>query len=129
MNIIEQIYNGIKRSLFGPTSHFAVRQGSSAFRGSSFVEIYREDVEYPMKILGIQFLGQNQCLGEYKILVNGEKIFPFGDTNPIEVGTLRNFIVPINISSGSLLAIEIRSSNSQEKSVIVLDELDVVESW
>ena len=127
MNIIEQIYNGIKRLLFGPTSYFVIRQGSSAFRGSSFVRVYREVIEYPMKILGIQFLGQKQNLGEYRILVDGEKIFPFGDVNSIEVGVLRNFVMPIEVSAGSLLEIEVRSGNPAERSVIVLDELDCLE--
>ena len=127
MNIIEQIYKGIKRLLFGSTSHFVIRQGSGAFRGVSFVEIYRERVEYPIKILGIQFVGQNQCLGEFRIIVDGVKVFPFAETNPIEVGVLRNFVVPIEVATGSLLEVEVRSSNPRERGVIIMDELDVVE--
>jgi len=125
--MIERIYHGIKRSLFGATSHFAIRQGSCAFQGKSFVEIYRERVEYPVEILGIQFVGQKQCLGEYRILADGQEIFPFAETNPIEVGVLRNFVVPIRVAAGALLTIDVRSSNPQERGVIIMDELDIVE--
>ena len=127
MNIIEQIYNGIKRLLLGSTSYFEIRQGSCAFRGRSFVTIYRERVRYPVNIMAIQFLFQGTGVGEYRICVNGNKVFPFADTNPIEPSVLRNFIVPIRVAAGALLEIEVRGSDPNERSVVVLDELDVVE--
>lgn len=127
MNIIEQIYNGIKRLILGSTSYFEIRQGSCAFRGRSFATIYRERVEYPMNIMGIQFLYQGSSVGEYRICVDGDRVFPFSDTNPIESGVLRNFIVPIKVAAGSLLEIEVRGGDANERSVVVLDELDVVE--
>lgn len=119
------IIQNLKKLIFGATSYFMIKKGSCSLRGASFVEIYRETTNYPVKLMGISFLKEKDVPVEYRICVNGEKVFPFDDYNMIE-NIPRNFMIPIEIAAGSLLIIEVRGGINN-KNIIVLDELDVVE--
>ena len=124
--MITKIYQSIKRFLFGSTSCFTTRKGSTSFAGASWTQIYKEMTETPLKLISITFLLENTISGEYRVVVDGEKIFPFGDFSQIESGVTRNFILPIDIAAGSFLQIEVRSGINN-KSVIIMDEFAVVE--
>lgn len=123
--MINLICRGLKRWLLGSTNVFAVRSGSAAFSGSSFVQVYQERAAYPLRIVGIKFATDVSSQGEWLVSVDGEKCFPFSDVNPMD----SNFhnLIPIEIAAGSLLQIEIRSKNKGYKGVAILEELDVVE--
>lgn len=123
--MIKQIINGIKRSLLGSTFKFTDRKGSTSFNGASWVEIYHEMIETPIKLISVTFLMENQVTGEYRIVVDGKKIFPFGDFSQIESGSTRNFLIPIEIASGSFLQIEVRSGINN-KNVIIMDEMAII---
>lgn len=124
--MITKIYQGIKRFLFGSTSCFTTRKGSTSFTGASWTQIYKEMTKTPLKLVSITFLLENTIPGEYRIVVNGEKIFPFGDFSQIENGVTRNFILPVNIVAGSFLQIEVRSGINN-KNVIIMDEMAIIE--
>ena len=121
-----KILQGLKRLLYGSTYKFTTRKGSTSFRGASWVEIYREMLKDPVKLISISFLMENQVTGEYRILCDGTPIFPFGDFSQIENGVTRNFLIPISVAAGSFLQIEVRSGINN-KNVIIMDELAVVE--
>ena len=118
-------FRGLKRGLFGYTSVFVVRSGSAAFNGSSYVSVYQERTQYPLRIVGIQFQCELSSQGDYRISVNGEKVFPFSDLNVMDC-EFHN-LMPINIAAGELLDIEVKSRNSGYRGIIILQELDVVE--
>lgn len=124
--MINKIYCGIKRFLFSSTSCFTTRKGSTSFAGASWTQIYKEMTETPLKLISITFLLENTISGEYRIVVNGEKIFPFGDFSQIESGVTRNFILPVSIAAGSFLQIEVRSGINN-KNVVIMDEIAVIE--
>jgi hypothetical protein len=124
--MINKIYQGIKRFFFGSTYKFDIRKGSTSFNGASWVEIYKELTTTPLKLISITFLMENTIAGEYRIVVNGEKIFPFNNFNQIENGTTKNFIVPINIAAGSFLQIEVKSGINNNN-VIIMDEMAIIE--
>jgi hypothetical protein len=123
--IINQILRGIRRLFMGSTYHFTTRKDSSTFNNASWTELYHEVTEYPIKLISIEILTEKDIQGEYRICVNSEKIFPFGDSSKIDNMT-RNFLVPISVAADSFLQIEIRSG-IQNKSVCILSELAVVE--
>ena len=124
--MITILYNGIKRLLYGATSVFGVRNGSAAFSGSSFVQVYKERTKFPLHIIGIKFAVSPDALGEWRICVEGiGKVFPFSEVNPMD-SDFHN-IIPIEIAAGSLFCIEVRSRNPQQKGIVILEELDVVE--
>ena len=124
--MITQILNGIKRLLLGETYKFATRKGSTSLSGASWTEIYRETLEYPTKLISIEFLTEKDITTEYRIVVDGEKIFPFGDFSVVENGVTRNFMLPISVAAGSFLQVEMRS-DINNKNVVILNELAVVE--
>ena len=124
--ILNQIYNGIRRLVMGSTYRFCSRKGSCSLSGASWTEIYHEMTETPLKLISVTFLTEDTVPGEYRIVVDGEKIFPFGDFSNIENGITRNFLIPINVSAGSFLQIEVRSGINN-KNVCIMDELAVIE--
>lgn len=124
--MINKIYRGIKRLLFGETYKFNTRKDSTSFNGSSWVEIYKEMTEFPLKLISVTFLMENTIPGEYRIVVDGEKVFPFDDFSQIENTVTRNFIIPINIAAGSFMQIEVRSGINN-KNVVIMDELAIIE--
>ncbi len=78
-----------------------------------------------MRIVGIQFQCDPSAQGEWRICVEGDKVFPFSEVNPMD-SEFHN-LIPIEIAAGGLLEIEVRSRNQQQKGVIILEELDVIE--
>lgn len=124
--IITQILNGLKRILLGSTYKFNIRKGSTSLNGASWVPIFTEMTETPVKLVSVTFLMENQVSGEYRIVVDGEKIFPFGDCSNIESGITRNFLIPVEVAAGSFLQIEVRSGINN-KNVVILDEIAVIE--
>ena len=123
--MITILSRGIKRLFLGSTSVFAVRSGSSSFRGSSFAQVYRERADYPIRIVGIHFQCDPSAQGEWRICVNGDKIFPFSEVNPMD-SDFHN-LIPIEIAAGELLEIEVRSRNKEYHGIVILEELDVIE--
>ena len=119
------IYNGIRRLLFGPRSVFAARSGSIPISGSSFASVYSERVQYPLRIVGINFRVDPSAQGEWRVTVDGEKIFPYGDVNAIDTGY--HSLVPIEIPAGERFGIEVRSRNQTYNGIVILEELDVIE--
>lgn len=123
--MITLLLRGVKRLLFGQTSVFAVRSGSSVFHGSSFAPVYRERVDYPTRIVGIQFQCDPSAQGEWQICVEGiGKVFPYG-INPAD--SEFHHLVPIEIAAGEAFCVEIRSRNKEYKGVVILEELNVIE--
>ena len=123
--MITLLSRGIKRLFLGSTSVFAVRNGSAAFSGNSFAQVYRERAAYPLRIVGIQFQCDPSAQGEWRICVNGDKVFPFSEINPMD-SEFHN-LIPIEIAAGELLEIEVRSRNKEYHGVVILEELDVIE--
>ena len=123
--MINLILRGIKRLFLGSTSVFAVRNGSAAFSGSSFAQVYRERAAYPLRIVGIQFQCDPSAQGEWRVTVDGERIFPYNEVNPMD--SEFHHLVTIEIAAGDRFEIEVRSRNQQQKGVIILEELDVIE--
>lgn len=124
--MINKIYRGIKRFLFGSTSYFTTRKGSTSLLGASWISIFTEITENPIKLVSVEFLTEKTVPVEYRICVDGQKIFPFSDCSHVESGISRNFMLPINIASNSYLQIEVRGSIN-DKSVIILSELACIE--
>ena len=87
--------------------------------------MYQERTQYPLQIVGIQFQCTPDAQGEWRATVNGEKVFPFNDFNPMD-SEFHN-LMPISVAAGELLDIEVKSRNSGYKGIIILQELDVVE--
>ena len=121
-----KILQGLKRLLYGSTTIFSTRKGSSTLKGSSWVEIYREMTKTPVKLISIEFVTENNVVAEYRIVIDGVKAFPFGDRSAIQSGVTGNFLIPIEVSAGSLLQVEIRGQVKSEN-VIILNEMAVVE--
>ena len=124
--MITKILRGIRRLFMGSTYHFSTRKGSTSLNGSSWQEIYREMVEYPLKLISIEFLTEKDVSCEYRIVVDGKKIFPFTDCSNMQNGVSRNFLLPINIGSCDFLQIEVRSGINN-KNVVIMNELAIIE--
>ena len=123
--MITLIYNGIRRLLFGPTSVFAARSGSVPITGSSFASVYSERSQYPLRIVGINFRVDPSAQGEWRVTVNGEKIFPYGEVNALDSGY--HSLIPIEIPAGERYHVEVRSRSSTYNGIIILEELDIIE--
>jgi hypothetical protein len=102
-----------------------IQQGSTSLRGNSFVELYKERLEYPIQILALDIKIEKNIVAEWRILSNGVKIFPFADVNIIPDGIVN--IIPVNVAAGSLLTIEVRGTNPKASNVVILSEMDVIE--
>lgn len=124
--MINKIYRGIKRFLMGETYKFATRKGSTSLNGSSWVPIFTERTETPVKLISIEFLTEKDVNCEYRIVVDGEKIFPFGDFSKVESDVTRNFMLPISVAAGEYLQVEVRSGINN-KNVIIMSELAIIE--
>lgn len=124
--MINKIINGLKRLLFGSTFKFTTKKGSCTLKGASWVEIYKDMPKNPIKLISVSFVQQNDVKTQYRIMVDGEKIFPFGSDTIIENEVTRNFIIPIEISAGSFVQIEVRS-DIKMNNVLILDELALIE--
>lgn len=120
-----QLIDSLKRLIYTPTSYFMIQQGSTSLRGNSFVELYKERLEYPIQILALDIKIEKNIVAEWRILSNGVKIFPFADVNIIPDGIVN--IIPVNVAAGSLLTIEVRGTNPKASNVVILSEMDVIE--
>ena len=124
---MNKILSGIKRLFYGKTTVFTVYTGSITLNGHSFVEIYRKHLEYPVKIMGIKFNTSSDAMAEWRIVTDVQgKVFPYNDTNIVDNNF--NSIVPVEVSAGELLMIEVRSTDATKNSVVILEELDIIES-
>lgn len=124
--MINNILQWIKRSIYGSTYKFTTKKGSTSFNGASWISVFNETTKYPSKIVSITFMMENKTPGKYRIVIDGEKIFPFGDFNSIDNGVTRNFIIPIAVAANSYLQIEVRSEINN-KNVIIMDEMAMIE--
>lgn len=120
------ILQGLKRFFYGSTYKFSTRKGSTNFNGPSWIPIFTETTKNPIKLISIEFLTEKDVLCEYRIVVGGEKIFPFNDYSKIENGVSRNFILPIEVAASEYLQIEV-SSDVGNKNVIIMSELACIE--
>ena len=126
MNFIERFLNGIKRLIYGSTTHFGVWQDSCALSGTSYVPILSKTLDYPITIAAVEFLTEKDIKAQFRIVVNGVKVFPFGEDNVVENGVNRA-LMPVEIADGSYLQIEVRGVESTQKNVIILNELNIIE--
>lgn len=120
-----QIINGLKRLIYGATTHFIIKQGSVALRGASFVELYKERLEYPTEIIGIEIKCEGNNKAEFRIMCDGVKIFPFTATNNIPGGLVN--VIPIHFATGSLMSVEVKGLTTKDSFVVVLSEMDCIE--
>ena len=119
------ILRGIRRAFFGSTSVFAVRSGSCPMLGNSFAIIHQERTQDPLRVVGVQFAADPSAQGEWRICVNGEKIFPFSDVNNLD-SDYHN-LMAIDVAAGELMSVEVRSRNKDYRGIAILEELDVIE--
>lgn len=124
--MITKILNGLKRILFGSTYKFTTRKGSTSLSGASWIPIHTEMTETPLKLVSIEFIIENEVIAEYRIVVNGDKIFPFGDCSQIKNHVTGNFLIPIEIAANEYLQVEVRGG-IKANNVIILNELAVIE--
>lgn len=120
-----QIINSLKRLLYGATTHFVIKQGSVALHGTSFVELYREHLEYPTTIVGMDIKVEGSSKPEFRIVCDGEKIFPFSDVNTIPDGLVS--FINVNVAAGCLLTVEVKGMTPKDSYVVILSELDCIE--
>lgn len=119
------ILNAIKRAIYGTTTHFSIRQDSCALRGTSFTSLWAERTEYPTTIVAIDIKIENKHRAMWRIMVDGEKVFPFADENSVVEGLVH--IMSVEIAAGSLVGVEVRGMSATDRNVVILSELDVVE--
>lgn len=119
-----QIINGLKRLLYGSTTYLQIKQGSTSLRGTSYVELYRELTEYPTTIVSFEMKKESKNKAEFRILADGEKIFPFTSCNDVPEGLVN--IIPIDVAANSLLTIEIKGCTPNDGFVVILAELDCI---
>ena len=123
--MIIKILNGLKRLLFGSTYKFTTRKGSTSLNGASWTTIYKEMTNDPLKLISIEFVADAAIPPEYRIVVDGEKIFPFVDVAEMKKGTM-TFLMPINIAANSYFEVEIRGS-IKDHGVVIMREMAVIE--
>ena len=116
----------VKRLIYGATSFFCIKKGSCALSGKSFVPIYEEMTKLPMEIHSLEFTCEEKIPKMFRITVDGEKVFPYTDESQIQPNKTM-FVTPVKIAVGSYLQIEVKSTISEDKSVIILSELCIVE--
>ena len=122
---ISVILRGIRRMFLGSTSVFAVRSGSCPLNGNSFAIIHQERTQDPLRVVGVQFAADPSGQGEWRVCVEGKKVFPFSDANNLD--SEYHNLVAIDVAAGELLTIEVRSRNKDYKGIAILEELDVIE--
>jgi len=119
------IIDGIRRALYGATTHLRIKQGSVALRGTSYVNLYEETLEYPTQIIALDIKKESSNKAEYRICVGGNKVFPFAASNDVPEGSVG--IVPVDVAAGEHLTIEVKGTNPKDSFVLILAELDVIE--
>jgi len=119
------ITKAIKRALRGATTHFKIRQGSCTLQGMSFVELYREMTIYPITILAFDIKKESKNKAEFRIMCDGIKLFPFTPTNEIPDGAVN--VIPIDIAAGSLISVEVKGMLPNDRFIVLLSEMNVIE--
>jgi hypothetical protein len=119
-----QILNGLKRLIYGATTHLTIKQGSTSLRGTSYVELYRELTEYPTTIVSFDIKKESKNKAEFRILADGEKIFPFSLNNEIPDQLVN--IIPIDVAADVLLTIEVKGCTQNDGFIVILSELDCI---
>lgn len=119
-----QVMNILRRIMYGPTSKFMVKQGSTSLRGTSFVDLYTERSECPIQIVSLDIKTEKNIVAEWRICVDGEKVFPFSEANTVLDGVVN--IIPVDISAGKHLSVEIRGKTPKVGDVAILKELAVI---
>ena len=120
-----KILKGLRRLIYGKTYKFTTRKGSTSLNGASWTSIYHEMTENPLKLVSIEFVADTEIAPSYRLLVNGDKYFPFSDIAEMKKDTM-TFIIPISIAANEYLDIEIRGQ-IKDKGVVIMRELAVVE--
>ena len=116
----------IKAIINGASSFYGIRKGSTSLNGKSFTPIYTEMTKYPMVIHAVNFMANDKVTHLWRIVIDGEKAFPFTDEGTIHPNKLMN-IMPVKVASGCYLSIEVKSKINDDKDVIIMDELDIEE--
>lgn len=119
-----QLINALKRSIYGATTHFEAKQGSTSLRGASFVELYKERLDCPVQILAFDIKTEKNVVVEWRICADGVKIFPFSDVNTVPDGLVN--IIPVEVSDGSLLTVEVKGTDPKASNVVILSEMSVI---
>ncbi len=119
-----QLKNALKRIMYNPTTYFTVKQGSTSLRGISFVDLYVEMLEYPVQIIALDIKVEKNIVVEWRICADGEKVFPFADTNTVLDGAVN--IIPVEVAAGKRLSIEVRGKSPKNGDVVILKELDLI---
>ena len=123
--MIIKILKGIKRLIFGSTYRFTIRKDSTSLSGASWTEIYHELTNDPLKLISIDFAADTNSPPEYRVLVDGVKVFPFADVAKMQKDTM-TFLMPVNVAAGSFLQIEVRGE-IKDKGIVILREMAVLE--
>ena len=119
-----KILKGLRRLIYGETYKFTTRKGSTSLNGASWTTIYEEMTDDPLKLISVEFVADTGVPPEYRIVVDGEKIFPFGDVAEMKKDTM-TFLMPISVASNSYLEIEIRGQ-IKDKGVVIMRELAII---
>ena len=119
-----QILNGVKRLLYGSTTHFEIKQGSTPLNGTSFVELYKERLEYPTTVVSFDIKCEGKSKAEFRFTCDGEKVFPFRDSN--EIPDALTSVMPISFPAGSLMVLEVKGKVPRDSFIVVLSEMDCI---
>jgi len=119
-----QIIDGIKRLIYGSTTHFQVKQGSTPLNGTSYVELYKERLEYPTTVLSFDIKCEGKSKAEFRFTCDGEKVFPFTAANAIPDGLTS--VIPIDFPAGSLMCLEVKGLTPKDGFIVVLSEMDCI---
>jgi len=120
-----KILKGLRRLIYGETYKFTTRKGSTTLNGASWVSIFSEMTNDPIKLISVEFVTDTSVPPEYRICVDGEKIFPFGDVAEMRKDSM-TFLMPISIAAGSFLQVEIRGS-IKDTGVVIMREMACIE--
>jgi len=118
--------NTIKRLINGTTTYYKILKGSGELNGISFTPILSKKVECRTIIHSVEFKCNDKIIHSWRITVDGEKIFPFTEFARIHSEKLMP-IMPVSIKKGSYFQIEVVSSDKDDRDIIILTELDIVE--
>ena len=119
------LLNALKRLIYGATTHFSIIQSSCALQGASFISLWTERMEYPCQIVALEIKVENKHQTMWRIIVDGEKVFPFADENSVADGLVH--VMPVEVAAGSMVSIEVRGMSASDKSVVILSELNLIE--
>lgn len=119
-----QFIDGIKRLIYGSTTHFQIKQGSTPLNGTSYVELYKERLEYPTTVLSFDIKCEGKSKAEFRFTCDGEKVFPFTAANPVPDGLTS--VIPVDFPAGSLMCLEVKGMAPKDSFIVVLSEMDCI---